>query len=65
MIASKRGDISMMDYWDKRAADHTWGDDFEPQYSRRVRLLIIGACALASWGFVALVAVGVLRLLGY
>jgi hypothetical protein len=62
--ASRNGENSMPDHWE-RSADHTWADAFEPKCSIGLRLLIIGACALVSWGFVILVGVRVLRLFGY
>jgi hypothetical protein len=39
-----------------------WGSSIRPLF---LRLLIIGACALASWAIVIPIGMGLLRLLGY
>ena len=48
---------------EKRFAERSWADSLNLRYSQR--LLIIGACALASWAIVILIGLGALRLLGY
>jgi hypothetical protein len=57
------GGTLMLFSLEKRFAERSWADSLNLRYSQR--LLIIGACALASWAIVILIGLGALRLLGY